>query len=62
MDYKVKAKHDGFVREYHCHSYYDATMLFHILTRELPYVELWEMWDKKPRMVQKYDNLTGMLA
>jgi hypothetical protein len=62
MDYKVKAKHDGFDREYFCHSYYDAATLFHILCSKLPYVELWEMWDKKPKIVQKYDNLSNLLS
>lgn len=57
-EYKIVTYTDGIQRVYYAHKYNDAVELFHIITRTLPYAELWE----GTRLVQTYDSLGQLLA
>lgn len=57
-EYKIVTYTDGIQRVYYCHKYNDAVELFHIISKALPYVELWEGM----RTVQIYDHMFQQLA
>lgn len=57
-EYKIVTRTDGVQRVYYSHVYFDAAELFHVISRELPYVELWE----GNRLLQTYDSLGQLLA
>ena len=57
-EYRIVTYTDGIQRVYYCHKYNDAVELFHLITRQLPYAELWE----GRRLVQVYDAQSQLLA
>jgi hypothetical protein len=57
-EYKIVTYTDGIQRVYYTHKYYDAAELFHLITRELPYAEVWE----GNRLIQTYDSQSLLLA
>lgn len=57
-EYKIVIRTDGIQRVYYTHKYHDAAELFHLITRELPYAEVWE----GNRLIQTYDALGQLLA
>jgi hypothetical protein len=57
-EYKIVTYSSDMQRVYYAHKYNDAVELFHIITRTLPYAELWE----GARLVQTYDSLGQLLA
>jgi len=57
-EYKIVTYTDGIQRVYYAHKYNDAVELFHIITRTLPYAELWE----GTRLTQVYDAQSQLLA
>lgn len=57
-EYRIVTYTDGIQRVYYCHKYFDAVELFHLITRQLPYAELWE----GRSLVQTYDSLSQLLA
>ena len=57
-EYKVVTYIDGIQRVYYVHMYKDAVGLFDIITRTLPYAELWE----GNRLLQTYDSQSLLLA
>lgn len=57
-EYKLVTYTDGIQRVYYAHKYNDAVELFHLITHQLPYAELWE----GTRLVQTYDSQSWLLA
>lgn len=57
-EYRIVTYTDGIQRVYYCHKYNDAVELLHLITRQLPYAELWE----GRSLVQTYDSLSQLLA
>jgi hypothetical protein len=57
-EYKVVTYSSDIQRVYYAHKYYDAVELFHIITRTLPYAELWE----GNTLLQTYDSLGQLMA
>lgn len=57
-EYRIVTYTDGIQRVYYCHKYYDAVCLIDLVTKQLPYAELWE----GTRLVQTYDSLSQLLA
>jgi hypothetical protein len=57
-EYKVVIREDGIQRVYFAHKYNDAGVLFHLITRELPYAELWE----GNRLLMTYDALGQLMT
>ena len=57
-EYKIVTYTEGTQRVYYCYKYSDAACLFDMITKQLPYVELWE----GNRMLHVYDSLGQLLA
>jgi hypothetical protein len=57
-EYKIVTYTDGIQRVYYAHKYYDGACLADLLTRQLPYVELWE----GTRLLLVYDAQSQLLA
>ncbi len=57
-EYKVVTYTNDIQRVYYAHKHFDAVELFHLITRELPYAELWE----GNRLLQTYDSQSLLLA
>jgi hypothetical protein len=57
-EYKIVTYTDGIQRVCYTHKYYDAICLADLITKQLPYVELWE----GTRLVQVYDAQLQLLA
>jgi hypothetical protein len=57
-EYKIVTYTDGIQRVCYTYKYNDAVELFHIITKALPYAELWE----GTRLVQSYDSQSWLLA
>lgn len=57
-EYRIVTYTNGIQRVYYCHKYNDAVELLHLITRQLPYAELWE----GRSLVQTYDSLSQLLA
>lgn len=57
-EYKIVTYTDGIQRVYYAHKYFDAVELFHLITKMLPYAEVWE----GTRLVQTYDAQSQLLA
>jgi hypothetical protein len=57
-EYKVVTYTSDMQRVYYAYKYYDAVELLHIITRTLPYAELWE----GTRLVQVYDAQLQLLS
>jgi len=57
-EYKIVTYTDGIQRVCYTYKYNDAVELFHIITKALPYVELWEGM----RTIQIYDAQLQLLS
>lgn len=57
-EYKIVTYTEDTQRVYYAHKYFDAAELFHIITKVLPYAELWE----GNKLVQTYDAKFQLLA
>ncbi len=57
-EYKLVTYTNGTQRVYYAHRYFDAIELFHLITRQQPYAELWE----GTRLTQVYDAQSQLLA
>jgi len=57
-EYKIVTYTEDTQRVYYAYKYWDASELFHIITKALPYAELWE----GKRLVQTYDAKFQLLS
>lgn len=57
-EYKIVTFTNDTQRVFYAYKYFDAVELFHLITRQQPYAELWE----GRRLVQVYDSQSWLVA